>query len=75
MKRFVFGLASGIAIFAGGLVVSKIAEKNPKMKVVKDKIVKTGKDFADDIKDVGKSVADSFKKEQKGNVAAQPQQQ
>lgn len=60
MNKFMFGLVSGFALYAGGKIISKCADKNPKMKVVKDKIVKTVRDFADDVKDVAHSVVDSF---------------
>lgn len=42
MNKFILGLVSGMALYAGGKVLSKVADKNPKMKVVKDKITKTG---------------------------------
>lgn len=63
MNKFIFGLASGVALYAGGKILSKCADKNPRMKVVKDKIIKTGNDFVEDIKDVAHSVVDSFQTE------------
>lgn len=61
MNKFVFGLASAVALYAGGKILSKCADNNQKMKVVKDKITKTGLDFAEDIKDVAHSVVDAFR--------------
>ena len=41
-----------------------MAEKNPKLKVVKDNIKKTGKDFSVNWKEVGKSILAAMKKEE-----------
>lgn len=59
MNKFILGLVSGMTLYAGGKVLSKVADKNPKMKVVKDKITKTGQEFAENIKDVAHSVVDA----------------
>ena len=44
-------------------LLSVYTEKNPKLKVVKDNIKKTGKDFSANCKEVGKSILDAMKKE------------
>ena len=44
-------------------LLSVYTEKNPKSKVVKDNIKKTGKDFSANCKEVGKSILDAMKKE------------
>lgn len=64
MNKFVFGVVSGVALYAGGKILSKCADKNPKMKAVKTKIVKIGNDFVEDIKEVAHSVVDSFQTEE-----------
>lgn len=51
------------ALVAGGKIFSNVAEKNPKLKVVKDNIKKTGKDFSENCKEVGKSILATMKKE------------
>ena len=45
-------------------LLSVYTEKNPKLKVVKDNIKKTGKDFSANCKAVGKSILDVMKKEE-----------
>ena len=45
-------------------LLSVYTEKNPKLKVVKDNIKKTGKDFSANCKEVGKSILDVMKKEE-----------
>ena len=45
-------------------LLSVYTEKNPKSKVVKDNIKKTGKDFSENCKEVGKSIFDAMKKEE-----------
>jgi hypothetical protein len=45
-------------------LLSVYTEKNPKFKVVKDNIKKTGKDFSANCKEVGKSILDVMKKEE-----------
>ena len=45
-------------------LLSVYTEKNPKLKVVKDNIKKTGKDFSENCKEVGKSIIDAMKKEE-----------
>ena len=44
-------------------LLSVYTEKNPKLKVVKDNIKKTGKDFSANCKEVGKSILAIMKKE------------
>lgn len=44
-------------------LLSVYTEKNPKLKVVKDNIKKTGKDFSVNCKEVGKSILAIMKKE------------
>ena len=44
-------------------LLSVYSEKNPKLKVVKDNIKKTGKDFSANCKEVGKSILAIMKKE------------
>ena len=45
-------------------LLSVYTEKNPKLKVVKDNVKKTGKDFSANCKEVGKSILDAMKKEE-----------
>ncbi len=45
-------------------LLSVYTEKKPKLKVVKDNIKKTGKDFSVNCKKVGKSILDVKKKEE-----------
>ena len=45
-------------------LLSVYTEKNPKLKVVKDNIKKTGKDFSANCKEVGKSILNAMKKEE-----------
>ena len=45
-------------------LLSVYTEKNPKLKIVKDNIKKTGKDFSANCKEVGKSILDVMKKEE-----------
>lgn len=45
-------------------LLSVYTEKNPKLKVVKDNIKKTGKDFSANCKEVGKSIFDVMKKKE-----------
>ena len=45
-------------------LLSVYTEKNPKLKVVKENIKKTGKDFSANCKEVGKSILDVMKKEE-----------
>ena len=45
-------------------LLSVYTEKNPKLKVVKDNIKKTGKNFSANYKKVGKSILDVKKKEE-----------
>lgn len=45
-------------------LLSVYTEKNPKLKVVKDNIKKTGRDFSANCKEVGKSILDAMKKEE-----------
>lgn len=45
-------------------LLSVYTEKNPKLKVVKDNIKKTGKDFSANCKEVGKAILDAMKKEE-----------
>jgi len=45
-------------------LLSVYTEKNPKLKVVKENIKKTGKDFSANCKEVGKSIVDAMKKEE-----------
>jgi tetrahydrodipicolinate N-succinyltransferase len=54
-------LAAGVIV--GGKVALKYVDKNPKLKVVKDKICKTGKDFSENCKDIAKSIVDAFNSE------------
>ena len=45
-------------------LLSVYTEKNQKLKVVKDNIKKTGRDFSANCKEVGKSILDAMKKEE-----------
>ena len=45
-------------------LLSVYTEKNPKLKVVKENIKKTGRDFSANCKEVGKSILDVMKKEE-----------
>ena len=45
-------------------LLSVYTEKNPKLKVVKDNVKKTGRDFSANCKEVGKSIIDAMKKEE-----------
>lgn len=45
-------------------LLSVYTEKNPKLKVVKDNVKKTGRDFSANCKEVGKSILDVMKKEE-----------
>jgi hypothetical protein len=58
-------LAAGVIV--GGKVALKYVDKNPKLKVVKDKICKTGKDLAENCKELGKSIADVFRSDESDN--------
>ena len=46
LKRIIVDCLICSALVAGGKIISNVAEKNPKLKVVKDNIKKTGKDFS-----------------------------
>ena len=63
IKRIIVECLICSALVAGGKIISNVAEKNPKLKVVKDNIKKTGKDFSANCKEVGKSILDAIKKE------------
>ena len=63
LKRIVVDCLICSALVAGGKIVSNVAEKNPKLKVVKDNVKKTGRDFSANCKEVGKSILDAMKKE------------
>ena len=65
MKRIIRDCLICSALVAGGKIFSIVAEKNPKLKVVKDKIKKIGKDFSADCKEVGKSLLALIKKDEK----------
>lgn len=52
-------------VILSGILLTIYAGKNPKLKVVKDKIKKTGKDFSADCKEVGKSLLALIKKDEK----------
>jgi len=45
-------------------LLSVYTEKNPKLKVVKENIKKTGRDFSANCKEVGKSILDAMEKEE-----------
>ena len=63
LKRIIVDCLICSALVAGGKIISNVAEKNPKLKVVKDNIKKTGKDFSANCKEVGKSIFAAMKKE------------
>ena len=63
LKRIIVDCLICSALVAGGKIISNVAEKNQKRKVVKDNIKKTGKDFSANCKEVGKSILDAMKKE------------
>ena len=52
LKRIIVDWLICSALVAGGKIISNVAEKNPKLKVVKDNIKKTGKDFSANCKEV-----------------------
>lgn len=64
LKRIIVDCLICSALVAGGKFISNVAEKNPKLKVVKDNIKKTGKDFSVNCKEVGKSILNAMKKEE-----------
>lgn len=64
LKRIIVDCLICSALVVGGKIISNVAEKNPKLKVVKDNIKKTGKDFSANCKEVGKSILDAVKKEE-----------
>lgn len=70
LKRIIVDSLICSALVAGGKIISNVAEKNPKLKVVKENIKKTGKDFSANCKEVGKSILDVMKKEEttSGNI-------
>lgn len=61
IKRMIRDCILAAGVIVGGKVALKYAEKNPKLKIVKDKICKTGKDLAENCKELGKSIADVFR--------------
>ena len=63
LKRIIVDCLICSALVAGGKIVSNVAEKNPKLKVVKDNVKKTGRDFSANCKEDGKSILDAMKKE------------
>ena len=63
IKRIIVDCLICSALVAGGKIISNVAEKNPKLKIVKDNVKKTGKDFFENCKEVGKSILDAMKKE------------
>ena len=71
LKRIIVDCLICSALVAGGKIISNVAEKNPKLKVVKDNIKKTGKDFSVNCKEVGKSILDAMKKEEATVCASQ----
>lgn len=52
-------------VVLSGILLTIYAEKNPKLKVVKDNIKKIGKDFFVDCKELGKSLLDAIRKDEK----------
>ena len=64
IKRFVKDVFLAAGVIVGGKVLVDYAEKNPKLKIVKDKICKTGKDFSENCKELGKSIADVFRSDE-----------
>lgn len=63
IKRIIKDCILATGVILGGKVALKYVDKNPKLKVVKDKICKTGKDFSENCKDVAKSIVDVFNSE------------
>ena len=64
-------LVTGVIL--GGKFVLKNVDKNPKLKVVKDKICKTGKDFSENCKEIAKSIVDAFNSENSDENADHPE--
>lgn len=64
LKRIIVDCFICSAVVAGGKIFSNVAEKNPKLKVVKDNIKKTGRDFSANCKEVGISILAAMKKEE-----------
>jgi hypothetical protein len=63
IKRFVKDVFLAAGLIIGGKALADYAEKNPKLKIVKDNICKTGKDLAENCKDIAKSIVDAFNSE------------
>lgn len=64
IKRFVKDIFLAAGLIIGGKALADYAEKNPKLKIVKDNICKTGKDLAENCKELGKSIADVFRSDE-----------
>lgn len=60
IKRFLGTCIAAYVVFVAGRMVSEYAETKPELKNVKEKLKKTGKDFADDCKEVGLAIKDIF---------------
>lgn len=63
IKRMIRDCILAAGVIVGGKAALKYVDKNPKLKVVKDKICKTGKDFSENCKDIAKSIVDAFNSE------------
>ena len=63
IKRMIRDCILATGVIVGGKVSLKYVDKNPKLKVVKEKICKTGKDFSENCKDIAKSIVDAFNSE------------
>lgn len=71
MIKRVLGICfTAAALTVTGKKISDYAETKPALKNVKDKLKKTGQDFADDCKEVGLAIKQAFVKE-KTKPAAQ----
>ena len=69
LKKILWGSAVIAGTMAAGACLSDFAEKRPKLKKVKDKFSKTGEDFIDDCKEIGASIAEMFKTDEKTSKA------
>lgn len=70
IKRVLGTCFTAAALVITGKMISDYAEKKPALKNVKDKLKKTGQDFADDCKEVCLAIKQAFVKE-KTEPAAQ----
>ena len=70
IKRVLGTCLAAAALTITGKKISDYAETKPALKNVKDKLKKTGQDFADDCKEVGLAIKQAFVKE-KTKPAAQ----